>query len=92
MRDVRREYEIAGTLYFQWWERLLEGGTAPPANPRETTAEQADIAELKRNVCRLERAFGRKTYDLAIAGTVAVRLTLVDVEVPNGSDSSITSR
>ena len=68
VRDVCREYEIAETLYYQWRERLLEGGKAALANPREKTAEHAEIAELKRRVGQLERALGRKTYELEVAG------------------------
>ena len=47
VRDVCREYEIAETLYYQWRERLLEGGKAALANPREKTAEHTEIAELQ---------------------------------------------
>ena len=68
VRDVCREYEIAETLYYQWRERLLEGGKAALANPREKTAEHTEIAELKRKVGQLERALGRKTYELEVAG------------------------
>ena len=58
VRDVCREYEIAETLYYQWRERLLEGGKAALANPREKTAEHTEIAELRRKVGQLERALG----------------------------------
>ena len=51
--------------------RLLEGGKAALANPREKTAEHTEIAELKRKVGRLERALGRKTYELKIAGELS---------------------
>jgi transposase len=68
VRDVCREYEIAETLYYQWRERLLEGGKAALANPREKTAEHTEIVELKRKVGQLERALGRKTYELEVAG------------------------
>ena len=30
-----REYEIAETLYYQWRDRLLEGGKAALATPRD---------------------------------------------------------
>ena len=68
VREVCREYEIAETLYYQWRERLLEGGKAALANPREKTAEHVEIAELRRKVGQLERALGRKTYELEVAG------------------------
>ena len=70
VREVCREYEIAETL-FQWRDRLLEGGKAALANPREKTAEHTEIAELRRKVGQLERALGRKTYELEIAGELS---------------------
>jgi transposase len=70
-RDVCREYEIAETLYYQWRERLLEGGKAALANPREKTAEHTEIIELRRKVGQLERALGRKTYELEVAGELS---------------------
>jgi transposase len=41
---VCREYQIAQTLYYQWRGRLLDGGKAASANPREKTPEQAELA------------------------------------------------
>lgn len=54
VRDVCREYQIAGTLYYQWRERLLEGGKAALANPRDKTPEQTEIDQL-RSAWRLPR-------------------------------------
>jgi transposase len=71
VRDVCREYQIAETLYYQWRERLLEGGKTALANPREKTAEQAELDRLKRRVGQLERALGRKTYELEVAGELS---------------------
>jgi transposase len=71
VRDVCREYQIAETLYYQWRERLLEGGRTALANPREKTAEQAELDRLKRRVGQLERALGRKTYELEVAGELS---------------------
>src|SRR5215208_3474595 len=68
VRDVCRDYQIAETLYYQWRERLLEGGKAALANPREKPAEQAELDRLKRRVGQLERALGRKTYELEVRG------------------------
>jgi transposase-like protein len=65
---VCRECQIAETLYYQWRERVLEGGKTALANPREKTAEQAELDRLKRWVGQLERALGRKTYELEVAG------------------------
>ena len=71
VRDVCREYEISETLYYQWRERLLEGGKSALARPQERTPERTEIAELKRKVSSLERALGRKTYELEIAGELS---------------------
>jgi transposase-like protein len=68
VRDVCREYEIAETLFYQWRDRLLEGGKAALQCPNEKRPEDAEIKELRKRVARLERALGRKTYDLEIAG------------------------
>jgi transposase-like protein len=63
VREGCREDQIAETLEDQWRERLLDGGKQALANPREKTAEQAELDRLMRRVGRLERALGRKTYE-----------------------------
>ena len=74
VRDVCREYEISEALFYQWRERLLEGGKAALATPRDKKPpEAAELAELKKTVSQLERALGRKTYELAAAGPVTRR-------------------
>jgi transposase len=62
VRNVCREYQIAETLCYQWREQLLDSGKQALANPREKTAEQAELDRLKRRVGQLERALGRKTW------------------------------
>ena len=47
------------------------GGKAALANPREKTPDQAEIEQLKRRVGQLERALGRKTYELEVAGELS---------------------
>lgn len=64
VRDVCREREIAETLYYQWRDKLLEGGQEALAGKDERQSEK----ELRKKVRELERALGRKTYDLEIAG------------------------
>ncbi|NHC16089.1 transposase [Motilibacter deserti] len=72
VRDVCREYEIVETLYYQWRDRLLEGGKNALATPREKPSPEAqELAELKKKVGQLERALGRKTYELEIAGELS---------------------
>jgi transposase len=64
VRDVCREHEIAETLYYQWREKLLEGGQTALAGKDE----RQDEKELQKKIRELERALGRKTYELEIAG------------------------
>ena len=71
VREVCREHEVSEALYYQWRDRLLEGGRAALAAPRDKTPERAEIAELKKKVAQLERTLGRKTYELDIAGELS---------------------
>jgi len=71
VREVCREHEVSEALYYQWRDRLLEGGKAALAAPRDKTPERAEIAELKKKVAQLERTLGRKTYELDIAGELS---------------------
>ena len=64
VRDVCREHRIAETLYYGWRDKLYEGGLTALSGREERQAER----ELKKRVAQLERALGRKTYELEIAG------------------------
>ena len=64
VRDVCREHEIAETLYCGWRDRILEAGRGALSGKEERTGER----ELRRKIAELERALGRKTYELEIAG------------------------
>jgi transposase len=70
VRDVCREYEIAETLYYQWRDRLLEGGKAALATPRDKGKDPRDVElrDAKKRIAHLERALGRKTYEVEVAG------------------------
>jgi transposase-like protein len=63
-REVCREHGISETLYYSWREKLLEGGRESLAGKEERQGER----DLRRKVAELERALGRKTYELEIAG------------------------
>jgi transposase len=53
VRDVCREYQIAETLYYQWRERLLDGGKTALANPvREDPGAGRDRAASAATMCR----------------------------------------
>ncbi len=71
VREVCREHEVSETLYYQWRDRLLEGGKAALAAPRDKAPERVEILELRRRVGQLERALGRKTYELEVAGELS---------------------
>jgi transposase len=64
VKEVCREHEIAETLYYTWREKLLEGGREALAGKEERSGER----ELKKKIRELERALGRKVYELEIAG------------------------
>ena len=64
VRDVCREHEISENLYYSWRDKLLEGG-APALNGKD---ERQAEKELRKRIRELERALGRKTYELEIAG------------------------
>jgi transposase len=64
VRDVCREHEISEALFYGWREKLLEGGREALAGKSERQGER----ELKKRIGQLERALGRKTYELEIAG------------------------
>ena len=67
VREVCREHAISETLYYGWREKLLEGGREALAGKEERQGER----ELRRKVAELERALGRKTYELEIAGELS---------------------
>ena len=58
----------AETLFYQWRDRLLEGGKAALRRPNDKSPHDSELKELKKRVAHLERALGRKTYELEIAG------------------------
>lgn len=64
VKDVCREADISETLYYSWRDKLLEGGKATLAGKDERQAEK----EMQKRIRELERALGRKTYELEIAG------------------------
>jgi transposase len=64
VRDVCRERGISDTLFYSWRDKLLGGGRGALAGKEERSGER----ELRRRVGELERALGRKTYELEMAG------------------------
>jgi transposase len=64
VKEVCREHEASDTLFYSWRDELLEGGREALAGKEERSSER----EFRRKVRALERALGRKTYELEIAG------------------------
>jgi transposase len=64
VKELCRQHEIAETLYYSWREKLLQGGREALAGKAERQGER----ELRKRIGQLERALGRKTYELEIAG------------------------
>jgi transposase-like protein len=67
VKELCRRHEIGETLYYSWRGKLLEGGREALAGKEERRGER----ELKRRIAQLERALGRKTYELEIAGELS---------------------
>ena len=64
MTELCREHEIADSLLRKWREQFLVAGAERlSGKPERTEAE-----ELRRQIMRLERALGRKTMEVEIAG------------------------
>jgi transposase len=64
VKEVCREHQISDTLFYAWRDKLLEGGRAALQGKEDRDGER----ELRRKIRELERALGRKTYELEIAG------------------------
>ena len=64
VKDLCRQHQIAETLYYAWREKLLAGGREALAGKDERQGER----ELRKRIAELERALGKKTYELEIAG------------------------
>jgi len=62
--EICREHGISETLLRRWRDQLLEAGVERFAGKEQRAGEQ----DLKRKIRELERALGRKTYELEIAG------------------------
>jgi transposase-like protein len=64
VRDVCREHGISEAQYYGWRDQLLEAGKERFSTKEDRHAER----ELRKKIAELERALGRKTYELEIAG------------------------
>ena len=64
MAELCREHDIADSLLRKWREQFLAAGAERLSGRQERT--EAD--ELRRRIARLERALGRKTLEVEVAG------------------------
>lgn len=64
VREVCREHEVSETQYYGWRDQLLAAGAQRFAGKDERVGE----GEPRKKVAELERALGRKTYELEVAG------------------------
>jgi transposase len=62
--EICRENDISEVLLRRWREQLLEAGCERLAGKPERTL----VTEQRKQIARLERALGKKTYELEIAG------------------------
>ena len=62
--ELCREHEISETLLRRWREQFLVAG----AERLSGKAERTELDELRGQVRRLERALGRKTLEVEVAG------------------------
>ncbi len=64
MAELCREHEIADSLLRKWREQFLAAG----AERLQGRQERTEADELRRQIVRLERALGRKTMEVEVAG------------------------
>ena len=64
LAELCREHEIADSLLRKWREQFLAAG----AERLQGKIERTEADELRRQVARLERALGRKTLEVEVAG------------------------
>ena len=62
--ELCREHDISDRVLRKWREQFLAAG----AERLSGKAQRTETDELRRQVLRLERALGRKTMEVEIAG------------------------
>jgi transposase len=62
--QICREHDISESLLRKWREQFLAAG----AERLSGKAQRTETDELRRRVARLERALGRKTMEVEVAG------------------------
>lgn len=62
--EICREHDVNETLYYQWRDKLIEGGKLRLGDSLAKDEQRA----LKKRIAELERTLGKKTLELEIAG------------------------
>jgi transposase len=62
--EICREHDISESLLRRWREQVLEAGR----ERFQAGDQRLQGVEQRRRIAELERALGRKTYELEIAG------------------------
>jgi len=62
--EICREHDISETLLRRWRDQMVEAA----AERYQDGADRSLQAEQRKKIADLERALGRKTYELDIAG------------------------
>ena len=91
VRDVCREHEISEAQYYQWRDRLLEGGKAACVAHEGGAPKDAELKEAEETIAAASRA-GARPQDLRIGGRGGT-LAGLDVSVrvvPEPAEWSLT--
>ena len=64
MTELCREHDIADSLLRKWREQFLAAG----AERLQGKTERTETDELRKQISRPERALGRKTMEVEVAG------------------------
>jgi transposase len=62
--EICREHDISETLLRRWRDQMIEAGM----ERYQAGQDRSLAAEQRRRIAQLERALGKKTYELEIAG------------------------
>src|SRR5437588_6825594 len=62
--EICREHDLSETLLRRWRDQMIEAGAERYQDGQDRSVQ----AEQRRRIAELERALGRKTYELEISG------------------------
>ena len=62
--EICREHDISETLLRRWRDQMIEAGL----ERYQAGQDRSLAAEQRRRIAELERALGKKTYELEISG------------------------